>query len=121
MNKIPIKRIKQLREEYGFTHLVILGIGADGQHVATHGKTQKHANEAANMGNHLKRELSWPAEMCNAKPLERKCENCSFWQRKKLDHSYRIPENWPGKCMFKPDPLVRYEQDIACGNFEPNR
>lgn len=117
---IKIKEIKQIREQFDFTHVVILGISRDGsQHVATHGETIVQAKEAATMGNQLKRQLKWPEEFCNSIPLERKCENCSYWKRKKIDHSERIPENWSGKCMLNPDPSLRHDKDIACRNFEP--
>ena len=118
---ISIKEAKQLREKLGLTHLVILGVSDDGkQHVATHGKSIVQAKEAANMGNNLKKEIGWPSSLCHSQPLERKCENCSYWQRKRLDHSERIPENWPGRCMFNPEPIIRYAEDRACVNFEPN-
>lgn len=117
---IKIKEAKQIREKFEFTHLVILGISEDGaQHVATHGKTVLQAKEAAAMGNRLKREMRWPEEFCNTDPLERKCENCSYWQRKKIDHSERIPENWSGKCMLYPETVLRYDKDRGCTHFEP--
>jgi len=117
---ITIKEAKELRERFGFTHLVILGISSDGtQHVATHGKTNVHAKEAATMGNHLKKELGWPADKCNSKPLERICGNCSFWQRGYHSPGDVIQSNMHGKCMFNPEPIRRYEEDKACGNFEP--
>lgn len=120
MSKIKISEAKKIREQFNFSHLVIFGIDKDNrQHVATHGDSKIEADEAAKLGNDLKRLLNWPDHLCKSKPLERICENCSFWQRKKHDPGYPIPENWTGKCMFNPEPVVRYEQDRACGNFEP--
>jgi hypothetical protein len=99
---------------------VVFGLDGDNrQYVATHGKSKLDAQYAADMGNNLKKVLNWPPEKCNTKPLERVCKNCGFWQEKRIDHSERIPENWPGSCMFNPDPTNRREKDIACGNFEP--
>ncbi len=121
MSKISIKQVKQIREDLRLTHLVIYGLSSDGaQHIATHGKSTADAKHAAEMGNEIKQFLNWPENMCKAKPLPRICENCEFWQRKQISHSERIPENWPGKCMYNPEPIIRYAQDISCGNFTPN-
>lgn len=118
---ITIKEAKQLREKLGYTHLVILGISSDcTQHVTTHGKTSVQAKEAANMGNNLKKYLEWPLNLCNSKPLERICSNCDFWQRGYHRPGDVIQSNMHGKCMFTPETIKRYEQDRACGNFEPS-
>lgn len=118
---IPIKRAKQIREEFGFTHLVIFGLSKDNvQYVATHGATVTQAKEAANLGNDLKRSMGWPDYECKAKPIHRKCELCTFWKRGKLDRTSRIPENWHGSCMFTPERAFRYAEDRACNHFEPD-
>jgi hypothetical protein len=118
---ISIKEVKQLRENFGFTHLVIFGISNDGkQHVATHGKTAVQAKEAAFMGNNLKKDLGWPSNLCNSKPLERICEYCSYWQRGYHSPGDVIQSNMHGKCLFSPEPIKRFEQDRACINFEPS-
>jgi hypothetical protein len=120
MSKIKISEAKKIREQLDFTHLVIFGIDKDnGQHVVTHGKTVLQANEAANFGNNLKELLSWPDHLCNTKPIERICENCSYFQRSHHHSCDVIQSNMHGKCMFNPEPVKRYEQDRACGNFEP--
>jgi hypothetical protein len=119
---IIIKKAKEIREELGLTHLVIFGLTADGQqHVATHGKSKIHAKEAATIGNNLKKSLKWPPELCNTKPIERICENCDFWQRNKHDPGYRIPDPFPGNCLFEPSKVRRVDKDIACDHFEPNQ
>jgi hypothetical protein len=118
---ISIKEVKKLRENFGFTHLVILGISNDGeQHVATHGKTVTQSKEAANMGTRLKKVLGWPANLCYTKPLERICAHCDYWQRGYHHPGDVIESNMHGKCMFKPEPIKRYEEDRACGEFEPS-
>mgnify|MGYP006921411063 FL=1 len=117
---ISINDAKQIREQFGFTHIVILGIDKEGkQNVATHGKSKANAKQAADMGNHLKKELHWPVQNCNAKPLERICSHCDFWQRGYHRPGDVIQENQNGKCMFNPEPILRYEKDIACGQFLP--
>lgn len=115
---ITVKQTKEIREQFGFTHLVILGIDKNGtQYVATHGKSKKNANEAANMGNHLKKELGWPIQNCNAKPVDRICSNCDFWKRGYHRPGDIIKANQDGECMYKPISISRFENDIACGNF----
>lgn len=122
MSKISIKQVKEIREDLEMKCIVIFAISPDGlQHVATHGKSHHDAVEAAEMGNNLKTLLNWPKDLCLSKPLPRVCEFCEFWQRKQLGHSERIPEDWPGRCMFNPEPITRYANDIACGRFSPNR
>lgn len=117
---ISINEAKQLREKLGFTHLVILGITDDGeQHVVTHGKTVIQAKEAAKMGNQLKKQLGWPSKLCNSKPLDRKCGNCSFWQRDPHRPGDTVEEGTHGKCMSNSIPVIRYEPDMACRYFEP--
>jgi len=116
---IKINDVKEIREQFDFTHLVILGIDDDGkQHVATHGKSKFHAKQAADMGNKLKDELHWPKN-CNTKPLERICANCDYWQRGYHRPGDVIKENQNGKCMYNPDPILRLEKDVACGQFIP--
>jgi hypothetical protein len=117
---ISIKEAKQIREKFGFTHIVILGVDEQGnQNVATHGKSRANAKQAADMGNHMKKELHWPVKNCNTKPLERICAHCDFWQRGYHHPGDVIQSNMHGKCMFNPEPIKRYEQDIACGQFLP--
>ena len=117
---ISIKKAKQIREELGLTHLVIFGVTSDGeQHVATHGKSKIHAEEAAVFGNNLKAELHWPMEFRKSKPLERICEHCDYWQRGYHRPGDPIPGNRQGSCLYEPMKVVRYEEDIACTHFEP--
>ena len=117
---IKINEAKEIREKFDFTHVVILGIdSAGGQHVATHGLSKQNAKQAADMGNHLKKELQWPVKNCNAKPLERICANCDYWQRGYHRPGDVIKENQNGKCMYNPDPILRFEKDTACGQFIP--
>lgn len=116
---ISIKKVKQIREDLELTNLVIFGIDENlKHHVASHGKTSFDAKQSAAFANEMKKLLKWPENMCNSKPLERICENCDYWQRKKIDHSTPIPENWPGKCMHNPDPVIRLAMDRACSHFE---
>lgn len=119
---IPIKKVKEIREELNLTHLVIFGKDEEGiSHVCTHGKTRLDAKRAAEAGNTLKRIMNWPADLCEAKPLERICKNCEFWKMDKTDPGSRIPERWLGKCHYEPSLITRYEEDTACCHFEPNR
>ena len=79
---IKINEAKEIRDKFNFTHVIIFGIDEDGgQHVATHGKSKINANQAADMGNSLKKEIKWPVKNCNSKPLERICAHCDYWQR----------------------------------------
>lgn len=117
---MKIKDVKKIREQFNFTHVVIFGIDEEGgQQVATHGKSRTESEQAADMGNRLKKELHWPQSLCNAKPLERICENCSFFQRGYHRPGDVIQANMHGTCMFNPEPSRRYEKDRACGQFEP--
>ena len=78
---IAIKKVKQIREELGFIHLIIFGIDENGkQYVATHRLSKKDAKEAAEAGNRLKLCLGWPENLCRSKPLERICKNCEWYE-----------------------------------------
>ena len=117
---ITIKKAKQIRENLGFSHLVIFGITPDGeQHIATHGDSKSNAKEAATAGNNLKKSLGWPPHLCNSTPLSRICEHCSFWQAHFHRPGDRIPNNAIGDCMFNPNRNERCSQDIACIHFDP--
>lgn len=117
---ITIKELKEIRESLGLTHIIIFGVDEKGmQHVATHGKTITQAKEASEMGNNLKRHLKWPEKLCNLKPLERICQNCTFWQRGYHRPGDVIESNMHGSCMYSPAKAKRFEQDNACGSFEP--
>lgn len=115
---ISIKETKQIREQLGLTHIVILGIDKDNkQYIAIHGKSKVDAKQAAEMGNNMKKELQWPIQKCNDKPLERICFHCDFQKRGYHRPGDIIQENKNGKCMFNPEPILRFEKDIAYGQF----
>ena len=117
---IKISKAKEIMGSLGFTHLVIFGISKDGkQHVATHGKTKRQAREAAEAGNNLKKRLGWPGNLCNSKPLEGICGNCSFWQSRYHAPGSAISNDVRGACMLKAESTNRFEKDIACLSFEP--
>lgn len=121
MKKISISTVKKIREQIGATHLVIFAVAPDGtQHVATHGETERHAKEAAEAGNKLKRVLKWDDTLCNAKPLERKCENCTYYI---ADYGTFCFNGWSkdgttGDCMVEPT-KVPVESKRKCIYFEP--
>ena len=115
---MKINEVKEIREKFDYTHIVILGIDREGgQHVATHGLSKTNAEQAAEMGNRLKKKLHWPVKTYNVKPLERICAHCDYWQRGYHRPGDVIKENQNGKCMYNPDPILRFEKDIACGQF----
>ncbi len=117
---IKVKDVKQIRENFNLTHIVILGLDEKGdQHVATHGKTKTQSNEAAKMGDSLKKAIGWPENNCNSRPLERICKHCSIWQREYHRPGDVIKDNPGGDCMYNPEPVHRKSKDIACQNFEP--
>jgi len=105
MKTISIPKVKAIREDLGATHLVVFAIAENGQqHIATHGKTQVNANEAAKAGNKLKVALGWPGDLCTAAPLERKCKNCDFY---KPDYGIHCCNGWSqdgshGFCLYEP-------------------
>lgn len=121
--RIPIARVKELREELGLTHLVIFGVEADGtQHVATHGDTEPQAREAATAGNRLKASLGWPTGLCKDRPLERICQNCVFF---KPDYGMHCFNGWTGDgsrgdCLTEPS-VRRVAKEHSCHLFSPNR
>ena len=120
---MEISKVKKIREQLGCAQLIIIEIHEDGeQTVSTHGDSAKDAKLAAKIGNNIKKNvLGWLVEACNAVPLERICKNCQFWKMNEHTPGYRIPEQFPGKCMFQPTPVSRLEGDTACGSFQPNR
>ncbi len=118
---ITIKQTKEIREKLGLNGIVIFGYDENlNQHVASHGKSGLDARQTAKFGNDLKKHLGWPKELCNTKPLERICQNCSFFQRGYHSPGDVIQSNMHGKCMFNPEPIKRHEQDRACAHLEPN-
>lgn len=122
MDNIAISQAKAIRETLGATHLVIFAVGTDGvQHVATHGDTKVHAQQAAQAGNNLKTALGWPADLCSSMPLARECEHCVFW---KADYGTHCFNGWSGDgsvgwCRWEPK-HVQTRKDDLCGHFEPN-
>lgn len=115
---IKIKDVKRIREELGLSHLVILGINKEGQHVATHGKSKLDAKQAAEMGNHLKKEwLHWPKDLCEDKPIDRICGNCEFY---KYPDVRDVTYGGSGKCYTEPKVINRNPNDRGCNKFEPN-
>lgn len=103
---IPIKKVKEIRESLGMTHLVLFARDKNNIfHVASHGETQMDANQSAQAANNLKKHLGWPEDLCNTKPLLRTCRNCN---------SYR-PNN--KECML--DEMAALPGE-TCTYFEPN-
>lgn len=121
MNRIPIKKAKQIREDLGATHLVIFAIDAEGQqHVVTHGDTRQHSWSAASAGNKLKAALGWPKNLCQETPLPRECKNCAYY---KPDYGTHCFNGWTGDgsngiCMYEPARVAVTHRE-TCGHFEP--
>jgi len=67
---IPISAAKRISIECEYPEIVIFAYDPETgmQHVTTYGRTKEHCIDAARAGNHLKRALGWPEELCNAKP-----------------------------------------------------
>jgi len=118
---ISIKEAKEIREQYNYTQLVILGVKKDGsQCIATSGDTTTNAQCAADLGNYFKKKLDWPDKKCHTKPLERICKKCSFWKDLHYDRSEPIPYYLKGLCYYEPVKADRCENDISCIHFDPN-
>lgn len=68
--KIPIQAAKNISSKYEYPEVVIFAYDLETgkQHVTTYGKSKEQCIDAAKAGNHLKRHLGWPENMCNAKP-----------------------------------------------------
>lgn len=121
MKKISISKIKSIREAIGATHLVLFAMDKDGiQHIATHGKTERDAKESAQAGNKLKRALGWDESLCHAKPLERICKNCTYYQP---DYGPFCANGWSrdgssGYCQVEPR-KNEVESNQKCMFFEP--
>ena len=121
MENISIGTAKEIREQIGASHLVIFAVASDGtQHVATHGDTERNAREAAEAGNNLKRALGWDNSLCNAKPLERKCKNCTFYE---ADYGTYCMNGWSkngdsGFCQLEPVKTT-VDAEQKCRYFEP--
>ena len=120
--KIPISKIKEIRESLDTDHLVILTIDNDGaQNVATHGKSRFNAATAADLGNKLKKLLKWPENLCKDYPLPRICKNCAYF---KVDWGIHCFNGWTGdgksgNCLAEPT-RVKVGADETCRHFEPN-
>ena len=66
--KIAISDLKQLAKKRKLSHVIVFGFGYGQSHVATYGATKEQCGQAADFGNHLKKELRWPESLCNAQP-----------------------------------------------------
>lgn len=121
MKRISVADIKRIREQLAVTHLVLFAVDSDGiQHVATHGESERDAKEAAKAGNNLKSALGWDDSLCKAKPLGRKCKNCSYYE---ADYGTFCVNGWSkrgesGFCQLEPN-KVKVEEEEKCSFFEP--
>lgn len=117
MDKIKISDVKSFREQLDATHLIVLAIDADNMyHVASHGKSEKDAIESADIANNLKQLLGFDKSLCNSKPVERKCSNCSFYTP---DYNGWSKDSDIGYCNFSPFHKVSKCGNDKCGYFEP--
>lgn len=120
--EIKIAQVKKFRELLGMTHLIVFAVDSEGrQYVATHGKTQQHAKEAADTGNKLKLALGWPESLCNCKPLPRIHKNCAYY---KPDYGIWCMNGWSGDgssgyCYLETKKTHVVGDEIACRHFEP--
>lgn len=110
---ITIRRMAELREELDVKQLILISVKEDGTiNVATHGKSEKDAIEAAEAGNKLKEHLGFPENMCNSKPVPRECYYCDYY--KEPPGSF---ERLPGYCCFNVPMEKVYSDRKTCGNF----
>ncbi|MGE5581486.1 MAG: hypothetical protein ACM3X9_03020 [Bacillota bacterium] len=77
MKRIPIKVAKTISSDYNCPEVVIFAYDpvTGRQHVTTYGKTIEQCKDAARAGNHLKKHLGWPEELCHAQPARAKARD----------------------------------------------
>jgi hypothetical protein len=113
---IPISKVKEIRESLGMSYLVLFARDEKGLfHVASHGDSWSDAEEAAGFANNLKKHLGWPPELCNTKPLERICKNCSKY---KTNYIPKRPDD-KGYCVGHVGTKPKLDLD-GCPMFESN-
>lgn len=68
--RLPILALKKLAKEYGLRQVIVIAQNADDTtvHVATYGRSIEDCKLAAESGNHLKRHMGWPDDLCNEVP-----------------------------------------------------
>lgn len=117
---MKISDVKRIREDIGASHVVVFAIVNGRSCVASHGRTEGEADEAATLANMLKRELEWPEELCNSKPIERICDNCAFFN---CDNGRSYANGFEpassGDCLVEPKRSRRGRTEHACRYFEP--
>lgn len=99
--------------------VVIFALDKDGnQKVTTYGKSVSDSRCAAAAGNALKKHLGWPDDLCHAKPADRTCGNCRFFEGK-ISFDDEWSDGGPiGNCMLEPKKVHRHYQNVACRFFE---
>lgn len=60
---IPIERLRELSQKYGYDHVICFATQGEMQHVATYGTTLQACDEAAQFGDKLKDALGWPESL----------------------------------------------------------
>lgn len=112
MSKITVKQAGEIMSELGLTHLILIGVDADGvQHVATHGKSILQASQAAKMGDDFKRAAGWPPSKPSV-PIERICRNCDYF-----DESVSGSGAHWYYCVFERERAPIRSEKKACGEF----
>jgi hypothetical protein len=61
--RIPIKAARDFTKAHGLRYVVIFACGAKTSHVVTYGNTVEESGAAAELGNKMKRGLSWPEKL----------------------------------------------------------
>ena len=111
MENIKLHQVKKFMDEINMNGVIVLSFDEEGrQYVATYGKDPKDATAAADLGNGIKKLLKWPEDLCNLKPQERICGNCTF---------HHIYQQKYDKCSVKPKQVDRDKNDTACKHFIP--
>lgn len=115
---VSVAAAKDLRERIGATHVVIFAVYEDGEQcVATHGKTQTNAREAAKAGNKLKAALGWPDDLCRSEPVRRECFNCAFFRLDVQARASGWGNEW-GDCHLEQKTAPKRSNSM-CSHFEP--
>ncbi len=68
--EVKIEYAKKLAKDLGYSEVIIYAYDkeTDIESVTTYGVTKEDCEDAAEIGNDIKRLMGWPKEFCNTKP-----------------------------------------------------
>ena len=95
IKRIPIASAKAFAKRYGQKQVCVVAWDGETQHVVTYGVTDVDCDQAARLGNLVKKALNWPSTLCHTEPNRVKKLKAEIARLKAGDRPCNTPASTP--------------------------